>query len=77
MQRIHAWFIKRMKELYGNYEYHQFFAYRCTECRQVITWAMINNKTPCGCESLKVEMRPTSLTFWEEIKLMLFPWLYR
>jgi DNA-directed RNA polymerase subunit RPC12/RpoP len=72
--KYYTWGNKRLQKLYGHTP-PQYAAYRCFSCSAIITWPMIEAGAGCAkCGSIKC--RPTSLSFFEEMRLLFMPWSF-
>jgi len=67
MNPLRKWFIY----LHGIGEVHQYDLYRCMMCGRIVTHNVIKSGE-CCCSG---KIGPTNPTWWETIKLLVFPWM--
>jgi len=68
--KVEAWLRAWFEKHHGLGEAHQAEVYRCSSCGRLVTWKKIRAADLC-CTGRLI---PSSPTFWQVIRLFVFPW---
>lgn len=67
-KKIRAYFIR----WHGEGGPNQYDFYRCEGCKSLLTWQIIRSG---GCACGSPRLKPTNPTFFELVKVLVFPWV--